>query len=1062
MDGVNVAHTYVRSEGNILRRALPAAEFADILHFELCWLDGTQGDRVVPHLHLLGRGNVYVVITTTNVHFVARVGVDPTVATLPLCEIRQVDGKGPVPARFFHSHIHGVSDAMRVAKCFEIQARRKRPGLSVVPGATTVAERVPAMTMTARPTQAVMSTIFDDDVYPPNAPSTALAGPVTESDQTPQPTTGKLRSIVDRLNASMTSWRAPVMSPKRAVPAHPTSVRSPAVDAAAPDPANVSVNARPPPSKTFAGAFDVRAALADANERALDRIQHAVIHAAQEAEKHFAKPTKLGTAGLPGLRDALVPENELGVSFLNETVSLVSVERGSQVLFQLESAVVVAHGREAARDATARDISTGIAPYGLRNAAAEAAETLAATLPVTHLSCLDDFEIVLDAADDAEGGVAPGPVQFAADMARLLEHVVRDENGELEIRASTSACGGEDEDAMDDARGFNPETAVAFEEPGLAESGELESGELVVPGDASARLAVSSRVVCAPPVELLARLARTSCVAAPLMPALAVAVASLEAARVRREIEEARDERPDPTDDDATHKISFSRLDFDRERALFTVLERAMLAPRRGATIGGGGDLTGIVVERLGAFETDDLCAAAAMAEHAKRSHAIRRLALGSTKLFDVVARRLTNAAFEATHPHPALRRRRAFRDDKNFSGVANWARLVLAARQGAAAQRAVSLFHWTKTVLARSHGAPFERLDLATRESGALESIVQAAFIWRPMTHGALRGHVDFGHDEYSENEWNASLESDAVFHKLRPPTDGCTETALDMAIDTLHECVSVATHAHLLGGGDGWNTPKHAVAHHVVRSVPPRDVRPKVAAIFQRMVNVLFEACPVGSEKIGVGPRGANAVRAFRCAVLLRHLIEGSPDSMITKCIRDEYDVELKHVFTRRDVYERTTRPGDEFYEKHARVHFNWVMREVCPDFGKAHKETSQADALALWREEMMAKGQSEIANIDTRVEASHRRGALAPAPVTGSSLVTPSPPLMPPSDQNQNTPSPQKDNAIRAETNENVAPPDVYDSGVGEANQALPVKGGEDGVEGVQSFPDTRPYP
>jgi hypothetical protein len=108
------------------------------------------------------------------------------------------------------------------------------------------------------------------------------------------------------------------------------------------------------------------------------------------------------------------------------------------------------------------------------------------------------------------------------------------------------------------------------------------------------------------------------------------------------------------------------------------------------------------------------------------------------------------------------------------------------------------------------------------------------------------------------------------------------------------------------------------------------------------------------------------------------------------------------------------------------------------------------------------MMAKGQSEIANIDTRVEASHRRGALAPAPVTGSSLVTPSPPLMPPSDQNQNTPSPQKDNAIRAETNENVAPPDVYDSGVGEANQALPVKGGEDGVEGVQSFPDTRPYP
>ena len=81
--------------------------------------------------------------------------------------------------------------------------------------------------------------------------------------------------------------------------------------------------------------------------------------------------------------------------------------------------------------------STGIAPYGLRNAAAgKRPRRSPRRCPWTHLSCLDDFEIVLDAADDAEGGVAPGPVQFAADMARLLEHVVRDENGELEIRAS--------------------------------------------------------------------------------------------------------------------------------------------------------------------------------------------------------------------------------------------------------------------------------------------------------------------------------------------------------------------------------------------------------------------------------------------------------------------------------------------------------------------------------------------------------------------------------------------------------------------------------------------------
>ena len=48
----------------------------------------------------------------------------------------------------------------------------------------------------------------------------------------------------------------------------------------------------------------------------------------------------------------------------------------------------------------------------------------------------------------------------------------------------------------------------------------------------------------------------------------------------------------------------------------------------------------------------------------------------------------------------------------------------------------------------------------------------------------------------------------------------------------------------AHLLGGADGWNTQKHAVAHHLARAVPPRDVRPKVAAMFARMVNVSFDA--------------------------------------------------------------------------------------------------------------------------------------------------------------------------------------------------------------------------
>ena len=101
-----------------------------------------------------------------------------------------------------------------------------------------------------------------------------------------------------------------------------------------------------------------------------------------------------------------------------------------------------------------------------------------------------------------------------------------------------------------------------------------------------------------------------------------------------------------------------------------------------------------------------------------------------------------------------------------------------------------------------------------------------------------------------------------------------------------------------------------------------------------------------------------GAAAVRAFRCASVLRHLIEGAPDSKVTRLIQDEYDVELRYVFAREDVYARTTVPGDAFFEKHARRHFNWVMREVCPSFGKARKEASRAEALALWRETMLAR--------------------------------------------------------------------------------------------------------
>ena len=555
----------------------------------------------------------------------------------------------------------------------------------------------------------------------------------------------------------------------------------------------------------------------------------------------------------------------------------------------------------------------------------------------------------MDAADDAEGGVAAGPVVLAADMARLADHVVRDADGAMAVREPAGGDDAEDEDAhflpLPGAAG-----GVAGPEPGAAEKAF----------SAPSASAPAARARRDAPRAFASRLARGACVSAPLMPALAVAVAALEAARVRREVESARD--AGHSDAESDYAINSARRDLDRERELFRVLERAMLAPKRGVVVGGVGEIAGLVVERVGAFETDDLCAAAAMAEHAKKSRAVRGLALGAPKLLDTVARRLSRAVLEATYPHPALRRRRRFRDDKvGFDGVANWARLVLAARQGAAAHRAAHLLHWTKHVLARSEGSPFERLDIATRESHVLASITQSAFVFRPRIHEAVRALSRSGLDgdaaeTLSESEYAArSDESDTSFARLRGPSDGIAEGALDLAVDVLHECVSLAHHAHLLGGADGWDTQKHAVAHHLVRAVPPRDARPKVAAMFARMVNVSFDAF---AEDPSVGPRGAAAVRAFRCASVLRHLIEGAPDSKVTRLIQDEYDVELRYVFAREDVYARTTVPGDAFFEKHARRHFNWVMREVCPSFGKARKEASRAEALALWRETMLAR--------------------------------------------------------------------------------------------------------
>ena len=94
-----------------------------------------------------------------------------------------------------------------------------------------------------------------------------------------------------------------------------------------------------------------------------------------------------------------------------------------------------------------------------------------------------------------------------------------------------------------------------------------------------------------------------------------------------------------------------------------------------------------------------------------------------------------------------------------------------------------------------------------------------------------------------------------------------------------------------------------------------------------------------------------------------MLRHLMEGMPDAVVTKCVQDEYELEMKYVFSRKEVYERTTRGGDAFFERHARPHFDYVTREVLPDFGKAGRAMDRAESMALWRELVMAEAEGRV---------------------------------------------------------------------------------------------------
>ena len=888
-----------------------------MLHYEVCWLDGVSGEHLTPNLR---RGNAYVVVTSANMHVVAMRGVVPAVSTVPLDEIDEVNNIGAVKDGFFYSYVWGEPKAMAVAKRFNVVRRQPVrplpddvgdasgdpvpvPGPAPAPGPVTEA-RITTEAPTARPTTSVFSRVASMMRRSEEPARSATTTTTTTTTTAPSVVSfAEWRDARDRAGPVVESF-APQENPATRIPIDdgpepgPEAIAAPSEAFAAPSEAiaapSEAIEASAGASAS-AGAFNVRAAVAFANKRTVDRIQRQM---EIEAEKEDARPPGSGAS-------RAIPAEERGAAFARETISFVSIERGSQVLYHLERAVVTLQARRAVANAAK---TSGVDPA--EAAATKVVACLAGYLPEEAL----EPDEVVDAANLGDPGVDVSPLEVAADVARLVECTIRDARGRCTFAAAPGVEAVETLPAPtreDDARA------------------EWERGDVSsLDGDGSAAAsrapsASSSERSSNPAAE---RLREGMLLATPLVPALRVARASTEAARV---IRWARRNGSDVARDGAY------------AREIFGALEVGMLAPRFMAEVGNT-----IVVERVGILDDEDLCAAAAMAQHAKHSSAIRKLALGSPKLFDKTAGRLSRAAFEATYPHPSLRRRRRFPDDE-YDAVANWARLINALRQGAAAHRAAQLFSWCRRVMAESEGAAFERFDLARRER-PLELIVNAAFIFNPLQHAALA----MEHEEASEDDY---ADEDVDFTRLRRPRGAPSDGVLDLVVDVLHEAILLARHAHLLGGGDGWN-PKHLVAHIVSKMVPPRDVRPKVSAMFARMMNIVLTA-PEGRVA------GAEAVRAYRCAAVLRHLMEGMPDAVVAKCVQDEYEVEMKYVFSRKEVYERTTRGGDAFFERHARPHFDFVAREVLPDFGKAGRAMDRAEAMALWREQVMVQAEGGV---------------------------------------------------------------------------------------------------
>ena len=90
----------------------------------------------------------------------------------------------------------------------------------------------------------------------------------------------------------------------------------------------------------------------------------------------------------------------------------------------------------------------------------------------------------------------------------------------------------------------------------------------------------------------------------------------------------------------------------------------------------------------------------------------------------------------------------------------------------------------------------------------------------------------------------------------------------------------------------------------------------------MFARLVNLVLDAQHRGNGEV----TGADAVRAHRCAYVLRHLIEGTGDGSVAACVGEEYPAEMNYVMTRPEVMSVTEAGGDEFFRRHVKPH--WIL--------------------------------------------------------------------------------------------------------------------------------------